>query len=106
MNHNSVLIGMSGGVDSSVAAHLLQQQGYVCVGCTMKLYCGNAEQNVHDAQAVANRMGVCFKASQSHRITVKISVYDILVGVLEYWVLSYLRIYFVNIHLSPQNCLI
>lgn len=60
MNHNSVLIGMSGGVDSSVAAHLLQQQGYVCVGCTMKLYCGNAEQNVHDAQAVANRMGIPF----------------------------------------------
>lgn len=60
MNQNSVLIGMSGGVDSSVAAHLLQQAGYNCVGCTMKLYCGNAEENVTDAKAVAGRMGIPF----------------------------------------------
>lgn len=60
MNQNSVLIGMSGGVDSSVAAHLLEQQGYACIGCTMKLYCGNAEENVRDARAVAERMGIPF----------------------------------------------
>lgn len=60
MKQNSVLIGMSGGVDSSVAAHMLQQQGYACVGCTMKLYCGNSEDNVRDAQAVADRMGIPF----------------------------------------------
>ena len=32
-----VLIAMSGGVDSSVAAALMMQQGYECIGCTMKL---------------------------------------------------------------------
>ena len=32
------LIAMSGGVDSSVAAFLMQQQGYECAGCTMKLF--------------------------------------------------------------------
>ena len=60
MTKESVLIGMSGGVDSSVAAHLLQQAGYQCVGCTMKLYCGNAEENIRDAKNVASRMGIPF----------------------------------------------
>ena len=32
-----VLVAMSGGVDSSVAAWLLREQGYECVGVTMKL---------------------------------------------------------------------
>ena len=32
------LIAMSGGVDSSLAAKLMIDAGYECVGCTMKLY--------------------------------------------------------------------
>ena len=32
-----VLLGMSGGVDSSVAAILLQEQGYEVIGCTMRV---------------------------------------------------------------------
>ena len=37
MNKNA-LIAMSGGVDSSVAALLMQEQGYHCTGVTMKLF--------------------------------------------------------------------
>ena len=32
------LIAMSGGVDSSLAALLMKEKGYECIGCTMKLY--------------------------------------------------------------------
>ena len=60
MNTDSVLIGLSGGVDSSVAAHLLQREGYDCIGCTMKLWCGNSQDNTADAKSVADRMGIPF----------------------------------------------
>ena len=33
-----VMIGMSGGVDSSVAAYLLIKQGYEVVGCTLHMF--------------------------------------------------------------------
>lgn len=58
------LIAMSGGVDSSVAAHLTLQAGYEGIGCTMQLFdsgdssaCG-ASDDVRDAQAVARRLGM------------------------------------------------
>ena len=34
----SVLVGMSGGVDSSVAAYLMREAGFDCVGVQMKLF--------------------------------------------------------------------
>ena len=59
------LIGMSGGVDSSVAAFLTQKAGLECIGATMNLYnasdaaCCSAD-NVADARAVAQRLGMDF----------------------------------------------
>ncbi len=63
-----VLVAMSGGVDSSVAAALLVEQGHEVVGATMKLFCYGAGpvpdrpccslDSVRDAQAVADRLGI------------------------------------------------
>ena len=56
------MIGMSGGVDSSVAAYLTQQAGYQCIGATMRLYEaeGVGETNTHDAENVAQRLNMPF----------------------------------------------
>ena len=59
------MIAMSGGVDSSVAAYLMQQGGYDCAGGMMAL-CNSAllgcepADNIADARAVASRLGLPF----------------------------------------------
>lgn len=62
-----VLVAMSGGVDSSVAAALLVEQGYDVVGATMKLFCHDNDlpdrpccslDSVNDARRVCDRLGV------------------------------------------------
>ena len=62
---HKVIVGMSGGVDSSVTALLLQQQGYTVEGLFMKNwdeddgteYC-TARQDLADAQLVADNLGI------------------------------------------------
>ncbi len=62
-----VLIAMSGGVDSSVAAGLLVNAGYDVVGATMKLFCEGDEvpdrpccslDSVNDARRVCEQLGI------------------------------------------------
>lgn len=53
----SVMIGMSGGVDSSVAAYQMQRLGYRCIGATMALY-DNGFHDAQDAALVAQRLGI------------------------------------------------
>lgn len=54
-----VLVAMSGGVDSSVTAWLLQQQGYECIGGMMQLH-GGTVADAEDARQVAKRLGIPF----------------------------------------------
>ena len=79
-----IVAAMSGGVDSSVVAYLLQREGYHVSGATMKLYrpdetdtaplpCGS-DDDVRDAKAVCDKLGIthrvydCGEAFRRHVI--------------------------------------
>jgi len=83
-----VIVGMSGGVDSSVSAYLLQQQGFQVEGVFMKNweeddndeYCA-AAQDLADAQAVADKLGITL-----HSINFAAEYWD---NVFEYFLAEY-----------------
>ena len=65
------LIAMSGGVDSSVAAYLMKENGYDCIGCMMHLYNNSVSpdadsktccslDDAEDARSVAFKLGIPF----------------------------------------------
>lgn len=61
MGNKKVLLGMSGGVDSSVSALLLKEQGYEVIGATLELFtnknsCGNTTEQ--DAKKLCNTMNI------------------------------------------------
>ena len=75
MSKGKVIVGMSGGVDSSVAAALLKEEGYEVIGVTMKIWDGGTipkegahhacygpgeEEDIKDAQKVAQILGIPF----------------------------------------------
>ena len=59
MSQKKALIAMSGGVDSSVAAFLMQRSGYACGGAIMELW-GDQSGNIEDARSVAGRLDIPF----------------------------------------------
>jgi tRNA-uridine 2-sulfurtransferase len=83
-----VIVGMSGGVDSSVSAYLLQQQGYQVSGLFMKNweeddndeYCA-AAQDLKDAQQVCDKLGI-----ELHTINFATEYWD---RVFEYFLAEY-----------------
>lgn len=64
-----ILVAMSGGVDSSVAACLLQKEGYELEGCYMKIWLEETDvfgecpwqKDTDDAREVANLLGIPFR---------------------------------------------
>ena len=68
--NNRALIGMSGGVDSSVAAALMCRSGFECVGVNMKLYSGEIQEDgcktccsledAEDARSICYKLGMKF----------------------------------------------
>jgi len=83
-----VIVGISGGVDSSVSAYLLKQQGYQVEGLFMKNweeddtdeYC-SAAQDLADAQAVCDKLGI-----KLHSINFAAEYWD---NVFEYFLEEY-----------------
>jgi tRNA-specific 2-thiouridylase len=83
-----VVVGMSGGVDSSVSAYLLKQQGYQVEGLFMKNweeddndeYCAAAE-DLKDAQSVSDKLGITL-----HTINFAAEYWD---NVFEYFLAEY-----------------
>lgn len=90
-----VVVGMSGGVDSSVAAYLLQRQGYEVIGVTMQIWqdedmgqqvsqggcCGLSA--VEDARQVAEMLGIPYYVMNFKR--------QFREKVMDYFVAEYLR---------------
>ncbi len=80
-----VFVGMSGGVDSSVAAYLLQQAGYDVTGVFLRSYNldGCAERDAEDARRVAEQIGIPFYVWDTEE--------DYKKKVVEYMVQGYVR---------------
>ena len=58
---SKVLVAMSGGVDSSAAAGVLKEQGYDCIGCTLRLFDKpGSDADVRAAEAVCASMRIPF----------------------------------------------
>ena len=58
MENKKVLLGMSGGVDSSVSALLLQKQGYEVIGATLELFTKSDNNANVDAKNICALLGI------------------------------------------------
>ncbi len=71
-NKERVLLGMSGGVDSSVAGYFLREQGYEVIGVTMKVWpqdcISRAEDKCCGPQAIADARGVAHTLGIPHYV--------------------------------------
>ncbi len=98
-----VVVAMSGGVDSSVAAVLLKEEGYEVIGITMQLWpkeeCGQSRdksccslEGIRDARYVAQKIGAPFYVVDFHKEFKKF--------VIDYFIEQYLK------GVTPNPCIV
>ena len=91
MKRQRVLLGMSGGVDSSVAGYLLREQGYDVVGVTMKVWpqdcISRAEDKCCGPQAVADARNVAHTLGFPHYVVDEADQFEKLV--IDYFTSEY-----------------
>ena len=98
MRKKTAVIAMSGGVDSSVAAALLQKDGFEVIGVTMEIFDGSTtypegnhhacfgpgeQQDIEDAEEVAQKLGIPY-----HTVNLK---QEYKTSILDYFVNEYTR---------------
>lgn len=95
MKKKKVLVGMSGGVDSSVAAHLLLEQGYDVYGATMQIWQGESREEIEieggccslsavdDARRVCDKLGIPYYVLNFRE--------DFKTNVIDYFIKEYLE---------------
>ena len=97
-----ILVAMSGGVDSSVAAKLLTDAGHDCTGCTMKLY-GNEDAGISRAHSCCSLNDVADARSVAYKLGMDYFVFnfseDFREKVIGKFVQSYLR------GVTPNPCI-
>lgn len=71
--NKKAIIAMSGGVDSSVAAYLMKEQGFTCIGATMRLFDNedvgiSRERTCCSLEDVEDARSVCYAIGISHYV--------------------------------------
>ena len=92
IKRDSALIAMSGGVDSSVAAYLMLQQGYECQGATMRLY-RNADIGLNQFRTCCSQRDIDDASEVAFQLDIPYEVLDFTPDFKEKIIGKFIRVY-------------
>ena len=92
VKRDGVLIAMSGGVDSSVAAYLMLQQGYECQGTTMRLY-RNADIGLNQFHTCCSQQDIDDASEVAFQLDIPYEVLDFTPDFKEQIIGKFVRVY-------------